>query len=245
MVLNPRAAGQRPGQGSPGPHLTPSRSALGEMSRAPASPGDVPIWTTEDGQGRCCPRPPAPTQTRWPGSPCPSTASPWSTCWTDRQLSTPHPVASPSWATAPPEPQFPREPAGKVRARGKGQGPPRCPLAFGSGEAQRVVWAHPASSAHLNSRVTRVPALPRWSEEWLHPAPCGPLSPSACGLGPPRAAAPTCRQWTVVPPGRGRLHLRLPCPRAVWQLRSPGELCPPRPGPQGPPGPCGQSFPGG
>lgn len=106
----------------------------------------------------------------------------------------------PSWATAPPEPQFPREPAGNMRTRGKGQGPPRCPRAFGSGEAQRVIWAHPASSAHLNSRVTRVPALPRWPEEWLHPAPCGPLSPSARGLGPPRAAAPTCRQWTVVPP---------------------------------------------
>lgn len=88
-------AGQRPGQGSPGPQLTPSRSVLGKMSQAPASPGAVPVWTTEDGQGRCCPRPPAPTRPWWPGSPCPSTASPWSTSWTDRQLSTPHPVASP------------------------------------------------------------------------------------------------------------------------------------------------------
>lgn len=49
----------------------------------------------------------------------------------------------------------------------------------------------------------------------------------AWGLPGPQPRRAGSGLWC--PPGRGRLHLHLPCPRAVWQLRSPGELCHPQP----------------
>ena len=126
-----------------------------EMSRVSASPGHVPIWIAEDGLAKCCRRPPPLPWPGKPGSPCPEhildrqTAVDLSTCC----------LRPPSWVTALPETAFPKSLRARCRPMAVA-GPHTILLFLSYGETQGVVRASPAPSAHLVSRVTRVPASP-------------------------------------------------------------------------------------
>lgn len=113
---------------------------------------------------------------------------------------------------------FPQEPAGKMQAHGRGW-PPRHPcLSFVWGDIGGGL-GQPCPPCSPGEQGDKSPCLPRWPRNGA-PSCVGPVTtcpslPVVWGLPRP-AAAPTCRQWAPVPPGKVD---------STSTCCGPGELC--------------------
>lgn len=168
----------------------------------------------------------------------------------DRQQSTPQCVVSGPLPGSQhcPRLSFPQEPAGKMQAHGRGWPPHHPRLSFIWGDIGGGL-GRPCPLCSPGEQGDKSPCLHRWPRNGCTEqcGPCHHLSFPAHGLGPPLAAAPMCRQWTLVPPGKVDSTSTCCVPGPCDSSGAQGSCVligwpTPQPCRQGPPGAHGQSF---